>query len=78
VRPFPLHNQLINIMTNAAKQEALEASEATLRGNFASPRNWIASCLDFQISKLEERCVDMRAEIDPKLAETNRNQEIWN
>jgi hypothetical protein len=71
VRPFPLHNQSSDhIMTTiAAKQNALE--------NFASATDWMASFLDFQISKLEERCEDIDTGMDAKLPETNRNP-TWN
>jgi hypothetical protein len=37
----------------------------------------MASFLDFQISKLEERCVEIRAGMDAKLSEINRDP-IWN
>jgi len=61
--------------TIAVKQKALEIWEPTERwGNFAGPRDWMASFLDFQISKLEERCV---AGMDAKLSGINRDP-IWN
>jgi hypothetical protein len=64
--------------TIAVKQKILEKWEPTVRcGNFASPRDWMASFLDFQISKLEERCVEIRAGMDAKLSEINRDP-IWN
>ena len=64
--------------TIAVKQKALETWEPTVRcGNFASPRDWMASFLDFQISKLEECCVEIRAGIDAKLSEINPDL-IWN
>jgi hypothetical protein len=52
-----------------AKQDALE--------NFASATDWMASFLDFQISKLEERCEDIDAGMAGKLPETNQDP-IWN
>jgi hypothetical protein len=64
--------------TIAVKQKTLEKWEPTVRyGNFASRKDWMASFLDFQISKLEERCVEIRAEMDAKLSEINR-EPIWN
>ena len=60
--------------TIAVKQKALEIWEPTVRcDNFASPRDWMGSFLDFQISKLEERCVEIRAGMDAKLSEINRD-----
>jgi hypothetical protein len=62
----------------AVKQKIVEKWEPTVQcGNFASPRDWMASFLDFQISKLEERCVEIRAGMDAKLSEINRDP-IWN
>jgi len=55
--------------TIAAKQKAFEIWEPTLEGYFVSPRDWMASFLDFQISKLEERCANIRTRIDPRLIE---------
>jgi hypothetical protein len=52
-----------------AKQNALE--------NFASARDWMASFLDFEMTKLEKRCEDIRAGMDAKLPETNQ-EPIWN
>jgi hypothetical protein len=64
--------------TIAVKQTLLGKWESTARcGNFASSRDWMASFLDFQISKLEEHCVEIRAGIDVRLSEINRNP-IWN
>ncbi|HEU0273333.1 MAG TPA: hypothetical protein VFQ83_02255 [Candidatus Udaeobacter sp.] len=64
--------------TIAAKQKILEKWEPTVRcGNFTSPRDWMASFLDFQISKLEERCSEIRAGMDAKLSEFNRDP-VWN
>jgi hypothetical protein len=64
--------------TIAAKQNTLQMSEPTVRcGNLANPRDWMASFLDFQISKLEERCLEIRAGMDAKLSEINRDP-IWN
>jgi hypothetical protein len=37
----------------------------------------MGSFLDFQISKLEEGCVEIRAGMDAKLSEINRDL-IWN
>ena len=54
--------------TIAVKQKALD---------LASPTDWMASFLDFQISKLEERCVEIRAGMDAKLSEINPDP-IWN
>jgi hypothetical protein len=56
--------------TITAKQNPLE--------NFAGARDWMASFLDFEMSKLEERCEDIRAGMDAKkLPETNQ-EAIWN
>jgi hypothetical protein len=64
--------------TIAVKQKALEIWEPTVRGgNFARPRDWMTSFLDFQISKLEERCEEIRAGMDAKLSQINRDP-IWN
>ena len=64
--------------TIAVKQNALEKWEPTVPcGNFGSPRDWMASFLDFQISKLEERCVEIHAGIDAKLSKINPDP-IWN
>jgi hypothetical protein len=46
-------------------------------GNFANPRDWMTSFLDFQISKLEERCMEIRAGMGAKLSAINRDP-IWN
>jgi hypothetical protein len=80
VRPFPLHNQLTDhfMKTIAVTQKILRKREPGVRcDNFASPRDWMASFLDFQISKLEERSVEIRARMDAKLSGINRHQ-IWN
>jgi hypothetical protein len=64
--------------TIAVKQKALDIREPTVPcGNFASPKDWMASFLDFQISKFEERCVEIRAGMDAKLSEISRAP-IWN
>ena len=64
--------------TIAVKQKTLEKWEPTvLGGNFAGPRDWMASFLDFHISKLEEHCMEIRAGMDAKLSEINRDP-IWN
>jgi hypothetical protein len=64
--------------TTAVKQKTLEKWEPTVRcDNFASPRDWTASFLDFQISKLEERCVEIRAGMEATLSQINRDP-IWN
>ena len=64
--------------TIAVKQKALEIWEPTVRcDNFASPTDWMASFLDFQIRKLEESCLEIRAGIDAELSEINRDL-IWN
>jgi hypothetical protein len=64
--------------TIAVKQKTLEKREPSVRcGNFASPRDWMASFLDFQIGKLEKRCVEIRAGMDAKLSKINRDP-IWN
>ena len=55
--------------TITAKQNALE--------NFASATDWMASFLDFEMSKLEERCEDVPAGMDAKLPATNQ-EPIWN
>ncbi len=52
-----------------AKQNALE--------NFASATDWMASFLDFQISKLEDGGQDIDAGKAGKLPETNQDP-IWN
>lgn len=70
--PFPLHNQPTDhiMITITAKQNALQ--------NFAGATDFMASFLDFEISKLEERCEDIRAGMDAeKLPETNQEL-IWN
>jgi hypothetical protein len=79
VRPFPLHNQGHFIKTIAAvKQKKFDKWEPNVRcANFAVPRDWMASFLDFQISKLEEGCVEIRAGMDGKLSEINQDP-IWN
>jgi hypothetical protein len=60
------------------KQKILERREPTVQcGNFARPRDWMASFIDFQISKLEERCVEIRTGMDGKLTRINRDP-IWN
>jgi hypothetical protein len=64
--------------TIAVKQKTLEIWEPTVRrDNFASPKDWMASFLDFQISKLEERCVEIRAGMDAKISAINWDP-IWN
>jgi len=64
--------------TISVKQKTLEKWEPTVRcGNFASPRDWTVSFLDSQMSKLEERCVEIRAGMDATLSEINRDP-IWN
>ena len=69
--PFPLHNQptdhIMTIIT--AKQNALE--------NFASATDWMASFLDFQISKLEDGGENIDAGRAGKLPETDQDP-IWN
>ena len=56
----------------------LDKWESTLPcGNITSPKGWMASFLDFQISKLEERCVEIREGIDATLPEINPNP-VWN
>ena len=52
--------------TITAKQNAL-----------AGATDFMASFLDFEISKFEERCEDIRAGMDAKLPETNQ-EPIWN
>jgi hypothetical protein len=60
------------------KQNMLEKAEPTVQGsNFAGPRDWMATFLDFQISKLEERSVEIRTGMDGKLSEINR-EPVWN
>jgi len=46
-------------------------------GNFARSRDWMTSFLDFHISKLEERCVQIRKATDGKLSDINR-EPVWN
>ena len=71
VRPFPLHNLPTDhiMITITAKQNAPE--------RFESATDWMASFLDVQISKLEERGEDvppsMLREV-PKAAQ----DPIWN
>jgi hypothetical protein len=55
--------------TITAKLNALE--------NFASATDWIASFLDFQISKLEEPSEDIDTGVAGKLPETDQDP-IWN
>ena len=52
-----------------AKQNALE--------NRATVTDWMASFLDFQISKLEERREDLRPKLVTKLPKTRKGP-IWN
>jgi hypothetical protein len=62
----------------AVKQKELEISEPSVRwGNLANPRDWMDSFLNFQFSKLEESCVEIRAGMDAKLSKINRDP-IWN
>jgi hypothetical protein len=64
--------------TIAVTQKILRKREPSVRcDNFASPRDWMASFLDFQISKLEECSVEVRTRMDAKLSGINRHQ-IWN
>ena len=64
--------------TIAVTPKILEKGEPTLRcGSFASPGDWMASFLDFQISKLEEHSVQIRAEMEATLSEITRSP-IWN
>jgi hypothetical protein len=80
VRPFPLHNQPTDhfIKTIAVKQKSLEKWEPIVPSStFTCPRDWMDSFLDSQISKLEERCVEIRAGMDAKLSEINWDP-IWN
>lgn len=51
--------------TIAAKQKSLGMGELTPQGTFASPTDWMASFLDFQISKLESQPATIRTRIDP-------------
>jgi hypothetical protein len=46
-------------------------------GNFARSRDWMDFFLDFHISKLEERCVEIRKATDGKLPDINR-EPVWN
>ena len=52
-----------------AKQNALE--------KHPSVTDWMASFLDFQISKLEERRQDLRPTVETKLPKTRKGP-IWN
>lgn len=52
-----------------AKQNALES--------FSGATDWMASFLDFQISKLEDRSEDVPVGIDAKLGKINR-EPMWN
>ena len=64
--------------TIAVIQKILEKGEPTLRcRSFANPGNWMASFLDFQISKLGEHFVEIRAGMDAPSSEINRGP-IWN
>jgi hypothetical protein len=64
--------------TIPVKQKILGKGEPTAQsGNFANPRDWMTSFLDFQISKLEERCMEIRAGMGAKLSAINRDP-IWN
>ena len=45
--------------------------------DLASPKDWMDSFLNFQISKLEERCAEIREGMDAKLSEINR-EPMWN
>jgi hypothetical protein len=67
--PFPLHNQQLHMTSISAKQNPFE--------NLGSATDWMASFLDFQISKLEERREDIDAGMESKLPETNQDP-IWN
>ena len=64
--------------TIAVTQKILEKGEPTLRcGSFASPGNWVASFLDFQIGKLGEHFVEIRAGMDAPSSEITGDP-IWN
>jgi hypothetical protein len=64
--------------TVPVKQKIPTNAQPTVQsGNFANPRDWMTSFLDFQISKLEERCMEIRAEMGAKLSVINRDP-IWN
>jgi hypothetical protein len=54
--------------TIAVKQQILD---------FAGPRDWMASFLDFQISKIEDHCVEIRTGIDAPVSAIKR-EPIWN
>jgi hypothetical protein len=63
-------NQPHHIMTTiTAKQNALE--------NSAGATDWMASFVNFQISKLEERGGDIAVGMDTKLPKT-KQEPIWN
>ncbi|HST31744.1 MAG TPA: hypothetical protein VLK27_12990 [Chthoniobacterales bacterium] len=63
----PLTNHIM--ITITAKHNALES--------FSGATDWMASFLDFQINKLEERSEDIPAEMDAKLGKTNQ-EPMWN
>ena len=45
--------------------------------NHATVTDWMTSFLDYQISKLEERCEDMHATMETKLPKTTKGP-VWN
>jgi hypothetical protein len=55
--------------TITAKQNLLES--------FSGATDWMASFVDFQISKLEEHSEDVPVGMDAKLPKTNQDR-IWN